>query len=81
MYNYFMEQIRTKVKKWGNSFGIVLPKNVIDDKKIKEGSEIDITINLSNTTKVKDIFGILKELKKDTKKILEKTDEEFEPEE
>ena len=81
MYNFFMEQIRTKVKKWGNSFGIVLPKNVIDDKKIKEGSEIDITINLSNTTKVKDIFGILKELKKDTKKILEKTDEEFEPEE
>src|SRR3989344_6007100 len=80
VYNYFMEQIRTRVKKWGNSFGIVLPKHFVDERKIKEGSEIEITVNLSNTTKVRDIFGILKELKGDTKKILEETDEEFEPE-
>ena len=34
-----MEQIRTKVKKWGNSFGIIIPKEIIRYTKITSSSQ------------------------------------------
>lgn len=39
-----MAQITTKVKKWGNSLGVLLPKELVQDEKLKEGSEISIFI-------------------------------------
>ena len=55
-----MEQINTKVKKWGNSLGIILPKKVVDNEDIEENSEVSITIQSIKKAKVKDIFGALK---------------------
>mgnify|MGYP001604612244 CR=1 FL=1 len=73
-----METINIKVKKWGNSFGIILPKKMIDKKEIKEGTEIEITIQTKGKTKVKDIFGIMKEkLKKPTDEIMKETDKDL----
>ncbi|MDA8611276.1 AbrB/MazE/SpoVT family DNA-binding domain-containing protein [Candidatus Pacebacteria bacterium] len=36
------QEIITKVSKWGNSLGIRLPKKIVDQLKIEEGSEIRI---------------------------------------
>jgi len=73
-----MKQITTKVKKWGNSFGIILPKKIVNSEKIKEGIEINIIIQQKNKTKVKDIFGILKgKLNKDTKILMKEVDKEL----
>ena len=55
-----MERIKAVVKKWGNSFGLILPKRIVDTEGLKEGTEIIITFEPNNKTKVKDIFGILK---------------------
>ena len=75
-----METTNAKVKKWGNSLGIIIPKNVLDNENIKEGSEIEISIRSKNKTKVKDIFGILKgKLKRDTDVVLAEVDKELDP--
>ena len=76
-----MEQIKAKVKKWGNSFGIVLPMNLINSEKIKEGNEVNIFVEFPKKTRVKDVFGILKgKLKKDTQEALDEIDKELWPE-
>jgi antitoxin component of MazEF toxin-antitoxin module len=82
-----MRQIKTKVRKWGNSFGIILPKKVVDTENIKEGIEIDITIHPKNKTTVRDLFGLAKKHplpkkkdKKSTQEILDEIDRELEPE-
>ena len=35
---------KTKIKCWGNSFGIVLPKALVDEEGLKEGEEVDVTV-------------------------------------
>ncbi len=76
-----MEQISTKVKRWGNSFGIVLPMKIVEKENLKEGVEIKVTIETKDKTKVKDVFGILKEELKnvDTEKALREVDKAFWP--
>ncbi|GAB6058807.1 AbrB/MazE/SpoVT family DNA-binding domain-containing protein [Desulfonatronum parangueonense] len=34
----------TKVQKWGNSQGLRLPKNVLDDVQINVGDEVDVSV-------------------------------------
>ncbi|MBS3082305.1 AbrB/MazE/SpoVT family DNA-binding domain-containing protein [Candidatus Pacearchaeota archaeon] len=76
-----MEQIKAKAKKWGNSIGIVIPANIVDKQSIKDGTEIIITITSDKKTKVKDVFGILKEkLKRNTQELIDEVDEDLWPE-
>ena len=73
-----MEQINTKVKRWGNSLGLILPKKIVDTEKIKEGSEINVMIESKDKTKVKDLFGILKgKLKRSTNQLMREVDREL----
>lgn len=74
-----MEQIDARVKKWGNSFGIVLPMKVIERENLTEGKEIMVTVQSKEKTKVKDVFGILKkELNNvDAQKALREVDKAF----
>ena len=53
--------IETKLKKWGNSIGIVVPSEVLRDKNLKEGEKVIVDINKKD--KMKEIFGSLKNLK------------------
>ena len=77
-----MQQLKTKVKKWGNSFGVMIPKEVIKKEHLKRGSEVEITLNSTRITKVKDIFGILKgKLNKSTEEIMREVDKDLWPEE
>ena len=53
-----MTQIEAKVKRWGNSFGVVIPREVIDKENIKEDQNISIII-LEDSKKIfKETFGI-----------------------
>ncbi len=83
-----MEQIKTRIKKWGNSFGIILPKDFMNSKKLEEGSEISVMIAPNNKMTVGDLMelskkiGLTKKLKGiDTQKVLDETDKELWPEE
>ena len=59
--------IITKLRKWGNSIGIVIPNEALKEKDLKEGEEVIIEINKKN--KIKKLFGSLKTLKLDSQKI------------
>ena len=73
-----METIDVKVKKWGNSFGVVIPKEIIINNNLKEGSDVELLVRAKNKTKVKDVFGILKgKIKKPTDQILKEVDKEL----
>lgn len=74
-----MEKANVKIKKWGNSFGVILPRDIINNQRLKEGSTIEIIVQAKNKTKAKDIFGILKgKLKRDTDELLKEVDRDFE---
>ena len=82
-----MEKTLARVKKWGNSLGIVLPKSLVENQKLKEGVEIEVIIQPKRVTRVKDLFdlskrlGLDKKLKKtDTQKLHKQMDKELWPE-
>jgi antitoxin MazE len=41
----FMQAGRSRVQKWGNSLGIRIQKAVAEEAKIKEGSEVAVTVD------------------------------------
>ena len=47
------------VRKWGNSLGITLPKELVESQNIKEGDKISLPIVIKKAD-LKDIFGIAK---------------------
>ena len=83
-----MEQLNLRVRKWGNSFGIVLPRKIVNEEKIREGSEVSISLQTKRKTTVGDVMelskklGLNKKLKHiDTQKVLKEIDKELWPEE
>ncbi len=44
---------KTKIKCWGNSLGVVLPKALVDQEELREGEEVEITVR-----KIADIRSI-----------------------
>jgi len=35
---------KSKVKRWGNSLGVVLPKTLVEEEELREGEEIEVTV-------------------------------------
>ncbi|MBU0894409.1 MAG: hypothetical protein KKF48_04985 [Nanoarchaeota archaeon] len=79
-----MERITTKVKKWGNSFGIILPRKIFN-KEVREGLEVNVIIQPKNRMTVGDLLNFSKKnklpkLKKSTQQIMDEIDKELWPE-
>ena len=79
-----MEKTTVQVKRWGNSFGIVLPMKVVEKENLKEGVEITIIVQSKKKTTVGDLMrisrslGLDKKLKNiDTSKALREVDKAF----
>jgi antitoxin component of MazEF toxin-antitoxin module len=72
-----MEKVNVKVRKWGNSFGVILPKDVVNSQNIKEGLEVEITIQPKNKTKARALFGLLKGKLGNTEKLIKEVDKEL----
>lgn len=68
MYNYMA--LKTRLRKWGNSIGLVIPNEILKQKNLKQGEEIIIEIEKQNP--LKNIFGSLKEWNIDTQRIKDK---------
>lgn len=51
-------EIETIAKKWGSSIGIVLPKSIVDNRKIRENDRV--IIEIKNRTLAKEFFGRFK---------------------
>jgi len=65
-----------KVRKWGSSLGIVLPKKIVEEKKLKENDEISIEVvkeaDLSKVYGSLDFKKTTQELKDEARKGWEK---------
>jgi len=59
--------VNAVVKKWGNSYGVILPINVVRNHHLTENDVIDVKIK-KKVKPIISLFGTLK-LKKSTQKI------------
>ncbi|MBI2542028.1 hypothetical protein HYV80_04935 [Candidatus Woesearchaeota archaeon] len=71
-----MMEIKAKTKKWGNSIGILIPKEAIRKENIKLDQEVTVLIRAKPVTKGKDIWGTLK-FKESTEELMREVDKEF----
>ena len=71
-----MMEIKAKTKKWGNSIGILIPKEVIRKENIKPNQEVTLMIMSKPITRGKDIAGTFK-FKEPTEKLMREIDKEF----
>ena len=55
-----MEIIATKLRRWGNSFGVVIPSETVIKEKLKENDPIEILIVRDASKVMKETFGMLK---------------------
>jgi len=69
-------EIKAKTKKWGNSIGVIIPKDVIRRQNIKPDQEITLMITNKPITKGKDIWGTMK-FNKSTEELMRDVDKEF----
>jgi antitoxin component of MazEF toxin-antitoxin module len=58
-----MTIIETKVKRWGNSFGIIIPRETIEKEAIREEDKIKIILVKNSKKVLKSTFGIAKQRK------------------
>ena len=65
-----------KTKQWGNSIGIIIPKDVVDDLSLVPGEEVDIEIEKKQNV-LKELWGSLN-WGKDKKKVLAEVRKELE---
>lgn len=71
-----MMELKAKTKKWGNSIGILIPKEAIRKENIKPDQEVTVLISAKPITKGKDIWGTLK-FKESTEELMRQIDKEF----
>lgn len=57
------------VKKWGNSVGVILPKDVVKELDLKPNDKINIDVEKG--VKVKDILGLVPGWSTDTQKVVD----------
>jgi putative addiction module antidote len=70
-----MEEIKVKLRKWGNSIGVVIPQEVLKNNNKKEGDEVTILMPKENNV-LREMFGTLK-AKKSTEQIMKEIDKEL----
>ena len=71
-----MIEHETRLKAWGNSIGVVIPKEDIKKEGLHVDQKVKVIITPVRTLKVKDIFGKLK-LGINTKELLKEVDGEL----
>lgn len=69
-----MIEVETKVREWGGSLGIVLPKDFAKGEDIKKNDTVTLVVTKKSNI-LEQTFGTLK-FKKPTEQILKESDEE-----
>ena len=71
-----MAQIETKLQKWGNSYGIVIPVDVVINNKMKTGEQVTALLLAKKKHGLKNLFGAHK-FSKPINKIIKESDKEL----
>ncbi|MBS3149700.1 AbrB/MazE/SpoVT family DNA-binding domain-containing protein [Candidatus Woesearchaeota archaeon] len=69
-----MLEVKAKIREWGRSLGIVLPKEEIKKEGLKKDDTVTVLIAKKKNV-LRDTFGIIK-LKRSTDEILKESDRE-----
>ena len=73
-----MIELKAKLRKWGNSFGIVVPLKAVENERIWEGDEITALISgRKNKVDLKKLFNAKVKFKKTTEEMMRETDREL----
>lgn len=76
-----MFKSETKLKAWGNSLGVILPKERLKEEGLSINDEVEVILRKKSNS-FKDAFGKLKEFKakssKSTEEILKEVNKELE---
>ena len=70
-----MIELKGKVRKWGRSLGVVIPKETIEKEGIRENQSIDLIIRKPNNV-LRESYGLFKK-KINTEKVMKEIDEEL----
>ena len=68
--------INVKTKQWGNSIGVIIPKDLVNDLSLNPGDEVSINIEKRKNV-LQELFGSHRS-KKDTKLILKEVRNDLE---
>lgn len=60
-------QTKTKIREWGNSLGVVIPKEIVIREELKPNDRVTITVTKKQI--IEDFFGKLKKSKIDAQKM------------
>ena len=75
-----MFRSETKLRAWGNSVGVILPKELVKEEKLSIDDEVEVIVK-KKSNPLKDAFGKLREFKaksdKSTDEILREVDKEL----
>jgi len=71
-----MIELKSKLRKWGNSLGVVVPQNFIETEKAKEGDEVILFITKEKDNVLKEMFGTFK-FKKPVEELMKEVDKEL----
>ena len=71
-----MIERETKLRAWGNSIGVVIPKEDVIKENLQVDQKVKVIITPVGAVKVKDIFGKLK-IKKSTEDITKEVNREL----
>jgi len=52
--------VEAKAKRWGNSLGIIIPKDIVEKERIKANDTVKVLVLHDSTELFKRTFGILK---------------------
>jgi antitoxin component of MazEF toxin-antitoxin module len=72
-----MIEVKTKLRRWGNSFGIVVPLNVASGGGINEGDEVVVLMKKEKNEGISELFGKIK-FSRSTRQILKEVRKDFE---
>ena len=68
-------EIDTKIRKWGNSYGVLIPKSVLEEEHLTENDSIKINI-IGKKKDLEKLFGLCK-FKKPTNEIIKEIKEAY----
>ena len=71
-----MIEIKARTKEWGNSLGVIIPREAVIKEGMKPNQEVILQIRTKPITRGKDIFGKWK-FKKPTEQLLKEVRKEF----
>ncbi|MEK6895149.1 MAG: hypothetical protein AABX48_01380 [Nanoarchaeota archaeon] len=72
-----MIEIKTRIRKWGNSLGIVVPLNSVKKENVKEGDKVSVFMKKEDKGNIlRETFGTMK-FKRTVEKMMREMDNEL----